>query len=62
VFTARYGLGLYICIGICVVLVVIFVVLVICVRLFVLFYVLFVCKCVLPPGDNTTAVNKYKAK
>ena len=33
---------------------------VICVRLlFVLFYVLFVCKCVLPPGDNPTAVNKY---
>jgi hypothetical protein len=27
--------------------------------LFVLFYVLFVCKCVLPPGVNTTAVNKY---
>jgi len=27
--------------------------------LFVLFYVLFVCKCVLPPGDNRTAVNKY---
>jgi len=27
--------------------------------LFVLFYVLFVCKCVLPPGDNLTAVNKY---
>ena len=27
--------------------------------LFVLFYVLFVCKCVLPPGDNSTAVNKY---
>jgi hypothetical protein len=27
--------------------------------LFVLFYVLFVCKCVLPPGDNPTAVNKY---
>ena len=24
---------------------------------FVLFYVLFVCKCVLPPGDNPTAVN-----
>jgi hypothetical protein len=24
-----------------------------------LFYVLFVCKCVLPPGDNPTAVNKY---
>jgi hypothetical protein len=23
------------------------------------FYVLFVCKCVLPPGDNPTAVNKY---
>ena len=29
------------------------------VRLFVLFYVLFVCKCVLPPGDNPNAVNKY---
>ena len=27
--------------------------------LFVLFYLLFVCKCVLPPGDNPTAVNKY---
>jgi len=27
--------------------------------LFVLFYVLFVCKCVLPPGDNPNAVNKY---
>ena len=27
--------------------------------LFVLFYVLFVSKCVLPPGDNPTAVNKY---
>jgi hypothetical protein len=27
--------------------------------LFVLFYVLFVCKCVLLPGDNFTAVNKY---
>jgi hypothetical protein len=27
--------------------------------LFVLFYVLFVCKCVLPPGDNPTAVNTY---
>jgi hypothetical protein len=27
--------------------------------LFVLFYVLFVCKCVLPPGNNPTAVNKY---
>ena len=26
--------------------------------LFVLFYVLLVCKCVLPPGDNPTAVNK----
>jgi hypothetical protein len=25
----------------------------------VLFYVLFVSKCVLPPGDNPTAVNKY---
>jgi len=27
--------------------------------LFVLFYVLFVCKCVVPPGDNPIAVNKY---
>jgi len=27
--------------------------------LFVSFYVLFVCKCVLPPGDNPIAVNKY---
>jgi hypothetical protein len=27
--------------------------------LFVLFYILFVCKCVLPPGDNPTAVNKH---
>jgi len=27
--------------------------------LYVLFYVLFVCKCVLPPGDNQIAVNKY---
>jgi len=27
--------------------------------LFVLFYVLCVCKCVLPPGDNPIAVNKY---
>jgi hypothetical protein len=27
--------------------------------LFALFYALFVCKCVLPPGDNPTAVNKY---
>jgi hypothetical protein len=27
--------------------------------LFVLFCVLFVCKCLLPPGDNPTAVNKY---
>jgi hypothetical protein len=27
--------------------------------LFVLFYVLFLCKCVLPPGYNPTAVNKY---
>ena len=27
--------------------------------LFVLFFVLFVCKCVLPPGDNPIAVNKY---
>jgi len=28
----------------------------------VLFYVLFVCKCVLPPGDNPIAVNKYISK
>jgi hypothetical protein len=27
--------------------------------LFVMFCVLFVCKCVLPPGDNPIAVNKY---
>ena len=27
--------------------------------LFVLFCVLFVCKCVLPPGDNPIAVDKY---
>ena len=27
--------------------------------LFMLFYVLFMCKCVLPPGDNPIAVNKY---
>jgi hypothetical protein len=27
--------------------------------IFVLFYILFVCKCVLPPGDNPIAVNKY---
>jgi hypothetical protein len=27
--------------------------------LFALFYVLFVCKCVLPPGDNHVAVNKF---
>ena len=27
--------------------------------LFVLFFVLFMCKCVLPPGDNPIAVNKY---
>jgi hypothetical protein len=24
-----------------------------------MFYVLFVCKCVLPPGVNPTAVDKY---
>jgi len=38
-----------------------FQVVVICVvrLLFVLFYVLFVCKGVLPPSDNPTAVNKY---
>jgi hypothetical protein len=28
--------------------------------LFVLFCVLFLCKCVLLPGDNPTAVNKYR--
>jgi len=33
--------------------------LIVLVSLFVLFYVLFVCKCVLPPGDNPVAVNKY---
>ena len=27
--------------------------------LYVLFYVLFVCKCVLPPDNNPTAVNKH---
>jgi len=27
--------------------------------LFLFFYVFFVCKCVLPPGDNPVAVNKY---
>ena len=27
--------------------------------LFVFFCVLFVCKCVLPPGENPNAVNKY---
>ena len=33
---------------------------VLCIVCFVSFYVLFVCKCVLlPPGDNTIAVNKY---
>ena len=31
---------------------------VVCIVCFV-FYVLFVCKCVLPPGDNPIAVNKY---
>ena len=29
------------------------------VRLLFVFSVLFVCKCVLPPGDNPIAVNKY---
>ena len=28
-------------------------------KIVVLFYVLFVGKCVLPPGDNPIAVNKY---
>jgi magnesium-transporting ATPase (P-type) len=27
--------------------------------LIVMFYVLFMCKCVLPPGDNPIAVDKY---
>ena len=36
--------------------IVVFVVYIVC---FLLFYILFVCKCVLPPGDNPTAVNKY---
>jgi hypothetical protein len=27
--------------------------------LIVMFYVLFMCKCVLPPGVNPTAVDKY---
>ena len=27
-----------------------------------LFYVVLVCKCVLPPGDNPIAVNKYYYK
>ena len=35
---------------------------VLCIVCFVLFYVLFVCKCVLPPGDNPIAVNKYIIK
>ena len=35
------------------------IILVLCIVCFVLFYVLFVCKCVLPPGDNPIAVNKY---
>jgi len=30
-----------------------------CHGLIVLFYVVLVCKCVLPPGDNPIAVNKY---
>ena len=32
---------------------------VVCIVCFVLFYMLFVCKCVLLPGDNPIAVNKY---
>ena len=36
--------------------IVVFVVYIVC---FLLFYILFVCKCVLPPGDNPIAVNKY---
>ena len=32
---------------------------VLCIVCFVSFCVLFVCKCLLPPGDNTIAVNKY---
>jgi hypothetical protein len=51
--TALFHISLYLCCSdviICVVLL-----------LFVLFNVLFVCKCVLPPGDNPIAVNKYIA-
>jgi hypothetical protein len=40
---------------VCVVLFVIRIVLL----LIVMFYVLFVCKCVLPPGVNSTAIHKY---
>ena len=33
---------------------------ILCIVCFISFYVLFVCKCVLlPPGDNSIAVNKY---
>ena len=41
-----------------------FTLVVICVvlLLFMLFHVLFVCKCVLPPGENPTAVNKHIIK
>jgi hypothetical protein len=48
---ALYHISLYLCCSdviICVVRL-----------LFVLFYVVLVCKCVQPPGDNPTAVNKY---
>jgi hypothetical protein len=31
----------------------------VCICVVRLFYVVFVCKCVLPPGDNPVAVNKY---
>jgi hypothetical protein len=30
-----------------------------CLVVICVFYLVFVCKCVLPPGDNPTAVNKY---
>jgi hypothetical protein len=48
--TALYHISLYLCCSDVIICVV---------RLFVLFYVVFVCKCVLPPGDNPIAVNKY---
>ena len=48
--TATEDFDFHICVVLCFVMLFYFV---------VLFYVLFVCKCVLPPGDNPIAVNKY---